>query len=118
MGDGDAAFFDERDEFVVEVCDVRLESLWAEKTKLEEKKNKKEIKKVVIFCWTGWCVRCVKTNEPCQRPFHHPNLLSSRTYQSGPCLHTCDSAALRSCLERLWRDLARVRQSRQGRSGE
>lgn len=44
MGDGDAAFFDERDEFVVEVCDVRLESLWAEETKLEEKKNKKEIK--------------------------------------------------------------------------
>lgn len=117
MGDGDAAFFDERDEFVVEVCDVRLESLWAEETKLEKKKRKKKKKRWLSFARLAG-VRCVKTNEPCQRPFHHPNLLSSRTYQSGPCLHTCDSAALRSCLERLWRDLARVRQSRQGRSGE
>lgn len=44
MGNGDAAFFDERDEFVVEVCDVRLESLWAEETKLEKKKEKKRNK--------------------------------------------------------------------------
>lgn len=65
MGDGDVVFFDEWDEFVVEVCDVCLESLWVEEIKLEEKKNKKEIKKVVIFCWIGWCVRCVKINEFC-----------------------------------------------------
>lgn len=41
MGDGDAAIFDKRDEFVVEVCDVRLESLWAEETKLKRKKKRK-----------------------------------------------------------------------------
>lgn len=42
MGDGDAAIFDKRDEFVVEVCDVCLESLWAEETKLKKKKRKKK----------------------------------------------------------------------------
>lgn len=41
MGDGDAAIFDKRDEFVIEVCDVCLESLWAEETKLKKKEKKK-----------------------------------------------------------------------------
>lgn len=39
MGDRNAAFFDKLGEFVVEICDVRLESLWTKKTKLRENKS-------------------------------------------------------------------------------
>lgn len=39
MGDRNAAFFDKLGEFVVEICDVRLESLWTKKTKLKGKQK-------------------------------------------------------------------------------
>lgn len=39
MGDRDAAFFDKLGESVVEICDVRLESLWTEEAKLKGKKK-------------------------------------------------------------------------------
>lgn len=39
MGDRDAAFFDKLGESVVEICDVRLESLWTEEAKLKGKKR-------------------------------------------------------------------------------
>lgn len=39
VGDRDAAFFDKSGESAVEICDVRLESLWTKETKLKGKQK-------------------------------------------------------------------------------